>query len=262
MGNAELLKQVNRIEWMHTIDLGGGIVTPGKWPVNQQILEAFDGVDFKGKKVLDVGACNGLWTFEAEKRGASQVYSIDYLTRVGYWCMPAYKLAYSALRSKAIYNPDLPVYDVENLGVNDFDIIIFCGLYYHLKNPLLALAKLRKVLKTGGTIIIEGPILQDDERCYANFLYLNSLDKSNWWIPTGRCLKEWVECSFFEIVKELREPDPEYMNTLGYSIKVFVKNILGKNTVRGKRTVIVAQGISKQDQNYSTPDDDLIDFSL
>jgi tRNA (mo5U34)-methyltransferase len=262
MANAELLEQVNSLEWMHTIDLGGGVVTPGKWPVNQHILQAFDCIDVKGKKVLDIGACNGLWTFEAEKRGASQVYSIDYLTHVNYWCTPAYKLAYDALQSKAIYNPDLPVYDIENLGIHDFDVIIFCGVYYHLKHPLLALAKLRKVLKTGGTIIIEGPIIQDDEHCYANFLYLDTRDKSNWWIPTSRCLREWIECSFFEIVRELQDPDPEYMNTISFSMKKAVKKLLGNYEVPGKRMVIVAQGVAKKDVNYSTPDDDLIAFSM
>ena len=263
MEHAELLEQVNGLEWMHTIDLGNGIVTPGKWPVNPYILKAFDGIDFTGKKVLDIGACNGLWTFEAEKRGASQVYSIDYLTHVDYWCTPAYQVAYNALGSKAIYNPDLPVYDIDSLGVNDFDIIVFCGVYYHLKHPLLALAKLRKVLKTGGTIIIEGPIIQDDEHCYANFLYANSRDKSNWWIPTRRCLREWTECSFFEIARELQEPDPEYSNTLSYSVKQSIKRVLGmKNEEHFKRTVIVARGVARKDPNYSTPDDDLIDFSL
>lgn len=262
MERAELLEQVNSLDWMHTIDLGHGIVTPGKWPVNRRILEAFNAVDFKGKKVLDVGACNGLWTFEAEKRGAAQVYSIDYLTHVDYWCTPAYKLAYNALQSKAIYNPDLPVYDVESLAGRDFDIIIFCGVYYHLKNPLLALAKLRKVLRTGGTIIVEGPIIQDDERCYANFLYLDTRDKSNWWIPTSRCLREWMECSFFEIMRELPDPDPEYMNTVGYAVKKFAKRLLGENKAHGKRTVMVAQGVAKKDPHYSVPDDDLIDFSL
>ena len=66
MGRTELLEQVNNLDWMHRIDFGDGIVTPGKWPVNPYILEAFDGIEFRSKKVLDIGTCNGLWTFEAD----------------------------------------------------------------------------------------------------------------------------------------------------------------------------------------------------
>ena len=56
MERVELLEQVNKLEWMHRIDLGDGIVTPGKWPVNQYIVKAFNDIDFRGKKVLDIGA--------------------------------------------------------------------------------------------------------------------------------------------------------------------------------------------------------------
>lgn len=144
-----LLQEVRKIDWAHTIDLGDGVVTPGKWPVNRHIVAAFDQVDFRVKKVLDVGTCNGLWSFEAERRGAAEVHSIDHLRLVNYWRTPGYKVAHEALDSKAIYNPDLSVYDVDALGNGYFDAVIFCGVYYHLESPLHALAKLTRVLKTG-----------------------------------------------------------------------------------------------------------------
>lgn len=261
MQRRKLIEKIASLEWIHTIDLGNGVLTPGKWPANPHILEAMDGINFEGKKVLDVGTCNGLWTFEAEKRGAIHVSSIDYLTHVGYWCTPAFKLAHRVLKSRAIYNPDLSVYDVENLAIYDFDVIIFCGVYYHLKNPLLAFAKLRKILRSGGTLIIEGPVIQDDKRCYAKFLYKDAdPDRSNWWIPTSRCLREWIECSFFEITKEKQTPDPEYTGTISYSIKSLVKRVLDLDATFEKRTVIVAQGAERNDTLYSVPDNDLIGF--
>ena len=259
MERTALQEKVKEIDWMHTIDLGNGIVTPGKWPVNPRIVAAFDQIDFRGKKVLDVGTCNGLWSFEAERRGASEIHSIDYLTLVNYWCTPGYKLAHEALKSKAIYNPDLSVYEVDALGSRDFDVVIFCGVYYHLKSPLLALAKLRKVLKTGGVIVIEGPVIVD-ERCYAQFLYRDAVpDRSNWWVPTRRCLSEWIECSFFEEIAEFTGPDPFSLTSIGYRAKKALKRLLNRDTFYNRRTVIVAKSIARSDP-LSGPDPDLLPF--
>ena len=261
MERIALQEKVKQIDWMHTIDLGGGIVTPGKWPVNPGIVAAFDRIDFRGKKVLDVGTCNGLWSFEAEKRGAAEIHSIDYLSLVNYWCTPGYRLAHEALGSRAIYNPDLSVYDVEALGSRDFDVAIFCGVYYHLKSPLLALAKLRKVLKTGGAIVIEGPIIIDDERCYARFLYRDAVpDRSNWWIPTRRCLGEWIESSFFEVTAEFPGPDPLDLSGTGYRAKKTLKRLLNRDTTLVKRTVLLAKGTTRNDP-LSGPDPDLLAFN-
>jgi tRNA (mo5U34)-methyltransferase len=261
MDNEVLLDKVNTIEWMHTIELGNGVVTRGKWPANPHIQAAFDQIDFTGKKVLDVGTCNGLWTFEAEKRGAAEVHSIDYLTHVGYWCSPGYQLAHQALESKAIYNPDLSVYDVEQLGSRDFDVVIFSGVYYHLKSPLLALSKLRSIMKTGGLLVVDGPILLDPGRSYATFLYRDAVpDRSNWWIPTARCLTEWIECSRFEILQEFPDPDPVDTDHIGFRAKTAIKRLLGWQSVLSKRTVMIGRTVAGPDPLYSSPDPDLLPF--
>ncbi|QBQ54508.1 DUF1698 domain-containing protein [Nitrosococcus wardiae] len=273
MNKEQLEEEVKKFEWMHSIDLENGIITPGKWPRNPHIEKAFDKINFEEKKVLDIGTCNGLWSFEAEKRGASEVYSIDYLIHDNYWCTPAYRFAHDTLQSKAIYNPDVDVYDIEKLGITDFDVIIFCGVYYHLKNPLLALSKIRKILKTGGHVIIEGPIINDDSKPIAGFLYkeienkdnyFGSWHRSNWWVPSGRCLREWVECSLFDIIDEFSGTDPSYLNSNWYKLKSFIKKILNKEKPHIKRTVLLAKGVKRADKNYSSKqaDSDLIDFFL
>ena len=138
--------------------------------------------------------------------------------------------------------------------------MIFCGVYYHLKSPLLALAKLRSVLKTGGTIVIEGPVIIDADRCYARFLYRDAIrDRSNWWIPTTRCLGEWIECSFFEIVAELPKPEPTHLKSLGYRVKKAFKRLLDRDTLVVRRSVVVAKGVARNDP-LSGPDPDLLPF--
>ena len=257
MEREQLIEEVAKHNWMHTIDLGQGVTTPGRWPVNQNVMRAYDHIDFKGKKVLDVGTCNGLWSFEAERRGAAEVYSVDYLTHAGYWCTPAYKLAHEALGSNASYHPDLDVYDVEQLGVNDFDVVVFSGIYYHLKHPLLALTKLRRVMKEGGRIVIEGPIYPDTRRCYSTFHYRDLLldDKSNWCVPTLKCLREWVECSFLEVEQEYFN-QPLEQGPLE-RLKASLRSRMGQTSSNTLRTVMLARAVTRQDALYSSPDPDL-----
>ena len=202
----ELLALATRHSWVHAIDLGGGVRTPGAWGTsNPAIWQAIDSLDLKGKKVLDIGCWDGMFSFHAEDCGAAAVYATDLTTQRDYTGQPTFHIARTARQSKALYYPDVSVYDIEELGINDFDVVIFTGIYYHLKDPLRALTSLRRVLKDGGDIIVEGAILEQ-EGCVANFYYEDTFcgDTSNWWIPTPECLRQWVRCSFFEITREFQ----------------------------------------------------------
>src|SRR5262249_4440205 len=155
------------------------------------------------KKVLDVGCWDGLYAFKAEQCGASEVYATDLLSQRPFGDHPTFAVAHAALRSRVKYFPETSVYDVEQIGVRDFDIGLFSGVYYHLKDPLRALAMLRRVVKDGAQVFVEGAVLPDPG-CYAVFHYRNpyAKDYSNWWVPTAACLRQWVECSFFDVVRE------------------------------------------------------------
>src|SRR6058998_1138514 len=66
----DLKKRVDRIRWWHTIDLGGGIVTPGASDNLRTLPQLGLPERLDGKTVLDVGAWDGFFSFEAERRGA------------------------------------------------------------------------------------------------------------------------------------------------------------------------------------------------
>jgi tRNA (mo5U34)-methyltransferase len=213
-----LLEEVRRHEWLYSVDLGDGIVTPGRFgPPNPQINEAFGLIDFRGQEVLDVGCFEGQWSFEAEKRGAAEVLATDYLvgdprarlSERGFKELPTFRLAHRILHSRVEYRPDVSVYDVARLGRRDFDVVLFCGVYYHLKHPLLALSRLRQVTRDGGTLLVEGPVIEGQREPCARFFYRDVLaeDRSNWWVPTLSCLLEWIECSYFEIDDDLERYD-------------------------------------------------------
>jgi tRNA (mo5U34)-methyltransferase len=280
----QLIAEISNLEWAQTIDLGDGVVTPGAWGNHSPVLwQAIRDLDFQGKKVLDIGCWDGLWSFEAEKRGAAEVYSTDLITQRSHQ-MPTFELAHQLLNSKAKYFPQLSVYDIESLGIDDFDVVLFAGVYYHLKDPLRALTCLRRVMKEGGVLLVEGAVIDLDEPkpsavappapapihrrirrrlgrwlradppappaapprpapgdCYARFYYRNAFahDTSNWWVPTPSCLRQWVECTFFEVERDYGKWDAG-----------------GENM----RYVLTARAVCREDRLYCRPDDDLSSF--
>jgi tRNA (mo5U34)-methyltransferase len=199
---ADLLDLARRFHWWHAIDLGGVVTGGTRSPLHSR---AFDEVDFKGKKVLDVGCWDGLWSFEAEKRGAREVYSIDYVSLRAWSEQPTYQLAHKLLGSKAKYYPNLSVYDIQKIGVTDFDVVIYCGVYYHLLDPLRAFGALREVMVEGGVIIAEGPVIDGTAQSFAKFYNREWLsgDPTNWFVPTIPCLREWLDCTFFDVIAEI-----------------------------------------------------------
>ena len=237
-----LTDEVHKLQWTHRIDLGHGLVTPGRWPHNPRVFDALDKIDFRGKKVLDIGCWDGLFSFEAEKRGAAEVYSTDLVSQRELIDQPTFKLAQRILESKAKYFPWISVYDVEQLGVKDFDVVIYAGVYYHLKDPLRSFAKLRRVMKEGAEILVEGAVI-DSPECYAKFYYDEPFlyDKTNWWIPTVPCLRQWVECNFI---------DP------------FGGHQLWDAGNGNLRCTMTARAARRTDPNYSCPDDELTGYDL
>jgi len=73
----QIKKEVEKIRWWHKIDLGNGIITPGKSDTFKKIKGIGLPEDLTGKTVLDIGAWDGFYSFESERRGASRVLAID-----------------------------------------------------------------------------------------------------------------------------------------------------------------------------------------
>jgi tRNA (mo5U34)-methyltransferase len=243
-----LIEQAKARPWFHTIDLGGGHLTPGPQDAQvDHIRKAFLDIDFRGKKVLDIGCWDGLWSFEAEKRGAAEVYSTDLVSQRG-GDVTNYRLAHAILGSRARYFPTLSVYDVHQLGETDFDVVIYMGVFYHIKDPLLAFARLRQVTKEGGLIIVEGEAIQSDD-CFAKFYFHEDYAQSasNWWVPTIPCLRQWVECSSFRIEGEYteRDGDPSYWRQ---------RKDFGRHLITARAVPVPMQDVADQKNYYSRYD--------
>lgn len=87
--------------------------------------------DLRGKRVLDIGTWDGWFAFEMERRGAD-VVAIDC------WDNPLFREMHARLGSRVDYR-QIDMYDLTPERVGRFDIVLFMGVLYHLKHPLLAL---------------------------------------------------------------------------------------------------------------------------
>ena len=153
---AYVLEQIEKYEWRQSIEVLNGISTKGKLNNRTFILKQFNLIDFNDKNVLDVGCADGFYSFEAEKRGAKTVIGIDKKKSKA-----ASEFLLPFLNSK-IKMEEVDFFDYK--PKNKFDIIIFTGILYSLKFPLLALEMVGSWLNEGGNIIIESAMYCDDNK--------------------------------------------------------------------------------------------------
>ncbi|MBX3111901.1 MAG: DUF1698 domain-containing protein [Fimbriimonadaceae bacterium] len=194
--------------WYHKIELPGGVVTPGWAPL---VPEAYKvPADLTGKRVLDIGAWDGYWTFEALKRGAAEVVAIDdfsdYLGHLDQRDRAAWEtfdlcrsaLGYTEAQCKRI---ETSVYNLDPAVHGLFDVVFFFGTLYHLRYPLLALDLVSTVCT--GDLFVETHILDDfspynggfghgypGRQVVMEFYPGDELGQNhtNWWAPTQACL--------------------------------------------------------------------------
>lgn len=179
--DSELQAAIAEHFWWHDIELRPGIVTPGAANVQAVLPEFSIPPDLTGMSVLDVGCWDGFFSFECERRGAARVVAADLWEPAG---RGAFDLAREELGSKVE-----PVYaDAHNLTAvikEKFDLVLFLGVLYHLKYPLLGLEQVAAVTKEGGEVIVDTVILRGGNYPVAAFFPQGELsnDPTNWWAP-------------------------------------------------------------------------------
>jgi len=122
--------------WWHSFELPDGTLIQGVCDLpglKNRIAQFPIPQDLRGKRVLDIGAWDGWFSFEMERRGAD-VLAIDN------WDNPLFHRARAMLNSHVEYR-QIDMYDLTPERVGRFDIVLFMGVLYHLKHPLLALER-------------------------------------------------------------------------------------------------------------------------
>src|SRR5580700_475407 len=128
--------------WWHSFELPDGSRIQGVSELASQKMRIAQFPiprDLAGKRVLDVGAWDGWFSFEMERRGA-EVLAIDRFEN------PRFYEIRRLLGSRVEYR-QLDVYEVSPRTVGYFDIVLFMGVLYHLKHPLLALERVCSVAR-------------------------------------------------------------------------------------------------------------------
>jgi tRNA (mo5U34)-methyltransferase len=143
-------KGVGEIEWFHSIDLGGGVVTPGREGATAAKLRRLRFPEsLVGRTVLDVGAWDGFFSFEAERRGAERVLATDWYcwSGPGWGTKDGFEYARGRLGS-SVEDQEIDVLDLSPEAVGgQFDVVLFLGGLYHMRYPLLSLEKVASVTR-------------------------------------------------------------------------------------------------------------------
>ena len=205
--------------WFHNLDLDGIATAPahflGDYPRNKfGRFAALVPDDLRGKTVLDIGCNAGFYAFEMKRRGAARVVGIDADPRY----LAQARLAADVL-GVDVELRELSVYDVAELGER-FDVVLFLGVLYHLRHPLLALDRLRahvvgdlllcQSMLRGSPVLAavpaDRPFLDDerafDEPGYPRLAFVEHAfagDRTNWWIPNRAGIEAMLRSAGFAI---------------------------------------------------------------
>jgi tRNA (mo5U34)-methyltransferase len=190
------IARLQNLGWYHSIELPDGRVIPGIQTIDQMRarLRHFPvPQDLRGKRVLDIGAWDGWFSFEMEKRGAS-VVAVDSVQS------ERFLVARDLLQSKVEFVLS-DVYDLNPADLGHFDVILFLGVLYHLKHPLLALEKvcaLATDLVCVESYVTDGGRKRDRKPCM-EFYEANELcgQFDNWVGPNSACLLSFCRAAGF-----------------------------------------------------------------
>jgi tRNA (mo5U34)-methyltransferase len=231
MSDSELRSKVSSVRWYHTLDLGGGLVTQGVDDTPLRLARLDLPASLTGRTVLDIGAWDGFFSFEAERRGASRVVAADHYSwhGTGWGTKAGFELARAALGSR-VEDLDIDVMDLSPERAGTFDVVLFLGVLYHLPHPLLALERVASV--TRELLIVETVVDMIGVRRPAMAFYpgreLNG-DPTNWWAPNVPAMHGMLRTVGF---RQVRTVTPErsalYRGTRAASHAVRGKNGLNE----------------------------------
>ncbi|HEY8592559.1 MAG TPA: TIGR04290 family methyltransferase [Sphingomicrobium sp.] len=226
VADRDLKRRIDELApWFHNMNLHG------VWTAPDHFLGDYPGSKFKrfaphlpedmsGKSVLDIGCNAGFYSIEMKRRGASRVFGIDSDDRY----LAQARLATETLGFADIEFAKMDVYEVGAIG-EKFDFVIFMGVLYHLRHPLLALDLIREhvakdlmlfqSMQRGSKQVLE---LKEDyeftdtemffESGYPKLHFIErqySHDWTNWWAPNRACTEAMLRASGFSIDSRIEE---------------------------------------------------------
>lgn len=194
--------------WGHTIDFGPFTMPGLLGDKYLRLAGHFDELgwwpeDLSGLRVADIGCFSGGLTALLAARGAEVVHAVDEVPEHLEQCRAvadAFGLDNVVTHERSLYQ--LP----EVIEEESLDLILFAGTLYHLSDMQVGLVTLQRLLRPGGTLLIESNAVEDFEHSYANFgRYFGGM----WWQPTALCVIDMCEHAGLEAPTDVRFYQPE-----------------------------------------------------
>lgn len=190
----ELYRQIqNYPYWLHRIPLGEDVFTPGFKTLDWEALELPG--QLEGKTFLEVGAADGMYAFEAERRGAESVVATDIwedsrVDSVRWNGVLSRKQSFDLCREyldSAVEAKTIPVEELTPDSVGRFDIVLCSDVLMHVSAPYTAIERLAGV--TADQLIVKAPVTNLlTETPIMEFTKQHD-DRWNWWLPNLDCLE-------------------------------------------------------------------------
>jgi tRNA (mo5U34)-methyltransferase len=154
---AALIQRVQELgPWFHNYELASGVWTnpSGRFPGIEYPLERWRLIEpflpeVRGKSCLDVGCSSGFFSVKLKEMGADYVLGVDFEQQP-----QAIEQAQFAARTLGldVEFRNMSAYDLAVLQ-RKFDVVLFMGVFYHLRHPLVALEAIHTLCE--GTMIFQ-----------------------------------------------------------------------------------------------------------
>ncbi len=211
-----LKRDVAALEWYHTIDLGGGIVTPGVFDLRPLVPKFGIPERLDGKTVLDVGPGNGFFAFELESRGAD-VTTVELPTWDAHDASPALQAFYAseegkgaalnihdalalAARAKGsrVKRQFVNIYDFDPAVHGRYDVVFCAAVLLHLTDPLRALYR---IFSATTEMALISTAIHDEASAEPRAAFRGTATGHTFWVPNRACLMQWVRAAGFTRVE-------------------------------------------------------------
>jgi tRNA (mo5U34)-methyltransferase len=216
---ADLAARVASNDWYHSIELPGGLVTPGYFDTRRAAEAIPMPASLEGRRCLDVGTFDGFWAFEMERRGAAEVVAIDVFDgRRWDWPLTTtaasfeafagprrdqrhggFELAKEALGS-SVDRRDVSVYELDPAEQGEFDFVYLGSLLLHLRDPIRALERVRSVC-AGEVLVVDAVDVGLTLRTRRPVATLDGIGRPWWWKPNAAGFRRMLEAGGFEVIQ-------------------------------------------------------------
>lgn len=231
MGSEKIAQKIQQLApWFHNIHLPGGELTAPNHPLGDfpsfkwEVIAPHLPADLSGCSVLDIGCNAGFYSIECARRGA-HVTALDmdpHYLRQAEWVAGLF-----GVRNQIRFE-NLQVYDLSKIN-EKFNVVLFLGVFYHLRYPLLALDIIARKVKD--LIVFQSLCLEDQDEhpqiedfnfsdrelmnnkgwpvlAFIENRFMN--DPTNWWVPNPAAVKAMM-----------RTAGLEFMHTPGQEVYLF-----------------------------------------